>query len=135
MKIMLCAAPDSAGDGIVDAAVEYAKRLGASLHAATCLMGGLEEDRRQIEGAKERLRTVEKAAENSGVSCETRLLIEGMSPGETLVWFARDNAMDLIVIGIEKTSKMEKLVFGSTAQFVILKAHCPVLTVNVARQP
>ena len=134
MKIMLCSAPDSAGDGVLKVAVDYASCLGAALHAATCLVGGLEEDRKEIENAKKQLKAIESAASEAGVPCESRLLVEGISPGETLVRHARDGGMDLIVIGIEKTSKVEKLVFGSTAQFVILKAPCPVLTVNVAEQ-
>jgi nucleotide-binding universal stress UspA family protein len=36
----------------------------------------------------------------------------------------------MIVIGIVKKSKVGKLFFGSTAQYLILKAHCPVLTVK-----
>ena len=44
--------------------------------------------------------------------------------------FAEEEMADEIIIGIKRRSKVEKLVFGSTAQFVILKAHCPVVTVK-----
>ncbi|MGD9122547.1 MAG: universal stress protein, partial [Desulfobacterales bacterium] len=52
------------------------------------------------------------------------------SPGEDLVQFAKDNRIDMIFIGIKKTSKVGKLVFGSTAQYVLLKAPCPVVAVR-----
>ena len=44
--------------------------------------------------------------------------------------FLLENEIDEIVIGIKKRSKVGKLIFGSTAQYVILEAPCPVLTVK-----
>jgi nucleotide-binding universal stress UspA family protein len=38
--------------------------------------------------------------------------------------------IDLIFLGIVKKSKVGKLLFGSTAQYVILHAPCPVVTVQ-----
>ena len=46
------------------------------------------------------------------------------------VSFLQENEIDLIIIAIRKRSKIGKLVFGSTAQYVILKAPCPVLSVK-----
>ncbi|MEE8415892.1 MAG: universal stress protein [Desulfobacterales bacterium] len=57
-------------------------------------------------------------------------MIRGLSPGEDLVEFAEENEVEEIVIGIRKKSKVGKLVFGSTAQFIILTAGCPVVTVK-----
>ncbi|MFW6334570.1 MAG: universal stress protein [Desulfosalsimonas sp.] len=53
-----------------------------------------------------------------------------MTPDEDLVAYATEQQVDEIVIGIRKRSKMGKLLFGSTAQFLILNAPCPVLTVK-----
>jgi len=53
-----------------------------------------------------------------------------MTPGEQLVTFAKNEKVDQMYIGIKKRSKVGKLIFGSTAQFVILNAPCPVVTVN-----
>ena len=53
-----------------------------------------------------------------------------MEPGEDLLQFAEKNAIALIIIGIQKRSKMGKRLFGSNAQFVILNAAGPVLTVK-----
>jgi nucleotide-binding universal stress UspA family protein len=53
-----------------------------------------------------------------------------MTPEEDLLAYAREQNVDEIVIGIRKRSRMGKLLFGSTAQFLILNAHCPVLTVK-----
>ncbi len=65
-----------------------------------------------------------------GILCDTRLLIRGLFPGEDIVTFAKDNNVDQIFIGIEKKSKVGKLIFGSNAQHIILEAPCPVVSVN-----
>ena len=62
--------------------------------------------------------------------CEQKLLVRGLSPEEDLVQFAGENKVDEIVIGIKRQSKVGKLLFGSTAQYVILDATCPVVTVR-----
>ena len=66
----------------------------------------------------------------AGVSSEAHQLARGMTPGEDLVSFAEENNIDQIFVGIEKKSKTRKLLLGSTAQYVILKASCPVVTIK-----
>jgi nucleotide-binding universal stress UspA family protein len=53
-----------------------------------------------------------------------------MTPGEDLVDFAKEQAVDEIIIGIKRRSKVGKLLFGSNAQYIIIKAPCPVVTVK-----
>ena len=50
------------------------------------------------------------------------------TPGERL---ANENGIDEVIIGVHRRSKVGKLVFGSTAQYVILNAPCPVVAVKV----
>jgi nucleotide-binding universal stress UspA family protein len=57
-------------------------------------------------------------------------VINDLETGETLVQFAEDHTIDEAVVGVRKTSKVGKLVFGSTAQYLILEAQCPVATVK-----
>ncbi|MGD9225851.1 MAG: universal stress protein [Desulfobacterales bacterium] len=47
-----------------------------------------------------------------------------------MVQFAKDNGVDMIYIGIKKTSKVGKFMFGSNAQYVLLNAPCPVVAVR-----
>ena len=61
---------------------------------------------------------------------EVNLLLTDLTPGEQLVKFAEDQKLDQIFLGIAKKSKVGKLLFGSTAQYVILHAPCPVVTVK-----
>ena len=61
---------------------------------------------------------------------EVQLLLTELTPGEQLVKFAEDQKIDQLFLGIVKKSKVGKLLFGSTAQYIILHAPCPVITVK-----
>jgi len=63
-------------------------------------------------------------------SYKTRLLVSSQSSGENLIWFAEISKIDEIIIGVRKRSKVGKLLLGSTAQYVILKAPCPVVSIK-----
>ncbi len=61
---------------------------------------------------------------------EVQLLLTDLTSGEQLVKFTEDQKIDQLFIGIVKKSKVGKLLFGSTAQYIILHAPCPVITVK-----
>ena len=61
---------------------------------------------------------------------KTHLVLTRLSHGEELVEFAKKNKIDEIIIGAPKRTRVGKLLFGSTAQYIVLKAPCPVVTVN-----
>jgi nucleotide-binding universal stress UspA family protein len=61
---------------------------------------------------------------------EVQLLLTDLTSGEQLVKFAEDQKVDQIFLGIVRKSKVGKLLFGSTAQYIILHAPCPVVTVQ-----
>jgi nucleotide-binding universal stress UspA family protein len=46
------------------------------------------------------------------------------------VQFAEDNQINEIIVGVRRRSKVGKLLMGSTAQHVILNAHCPVVSIK-----
>jgi nucleotide-binding universal stress UspA family protein len=110
--------------------LDYSKKFGATLVLIASLVGGTKEDVAEINAFEKGLRLAEKKAADKGVICEKHLLVRGNAPGEDLVSFARENGVALIVIGVKKRSKVGKLMFGSTAQFIILEADCPVLAVK-----
>ena len=110
--------------------LDYSKKFGATLVLIASLIGGKKEDVEEINDFEKGLRLAEKKAADSGVKCEKHLLMRGNAPGEDVVSFAKENGVDLIVIGVKKRSKVGKLMFGSTAQFIILEADCPVLAVK-----
>lgn len=130
MKIMVCYDGGEAAKQAMKVAKEHAKAFGASVEVVYALQKGLEDEVKKIQAAETELEYAQSFFEDSGISCNKHLLIHGLSSGEDLVQFANDNKIDQIFIGIRKRSKVGKLVFGSTAQFVILETDCPVVTVK-----
>ncbi len=117
-------------DSAVSLAVSHAKVFKAEIRVVSSMEEGRENDLDEIESTKAKLEALEQSISKDGVTCKTHLLIRGFAPGEDIVRFASEVDADEIVIGIRKRSKVGKFIFGSTAQFVILEAECPVITVK-----
>ena len=75
-----------------------------------------------------KLSEARKFYEEAGISCSTELMVRGKDAGEDIVEYAKEKQVDLIIVGVRIRSRVGKMLLGSTAQYVILKAHCPVLT-------
>ncbi|MDM8540319.1 universal stress protein [Desulfococcaceae bacterium HSG7] len=130
MKIMVgYNGPQEAWDAL-KLAQKNAKAFDGHVYIVTSLKDVDADDKEKIEEAEENLEYAQNILKENEISCETHLLIRGMSPGEDLIKFVKDNKIDQVVIGVRKKSKVEKLVFGSTAQYVILNAPCPVITIK-----
>ena len=111
-------------------AVKHAQAFGADIELVWSLFKGTQEEVEDIAEAEKALAYREKTVRGAGVACGSHLLISGKDAGTDLVDFAREQNVDLIYIGTRRRSKVGKLVFGSTTQYVILNAHCPVVTVK-----
>ncbi len=62
-----------------------------------------------------------------------REIIRGV-PYEEIIKFAEKNQIDLIVIGTHGRKGLEKVFFGSTAEQVVRRAPCAVLTVRLPKK-
>jgi len=130
VKIMVCYDGSESSQEAVKVAMKRAKVSDAKVYVLTSMEKGSEKHQQDIGKAERELDYVKSVFERDDIPCESHLLIQGLSPGEDIVKFAREKRIDEIVIGIEKKSKIGKLFFGSTAQHVILEAPCPVLAVK-----
>ena len=130
MKIMVGLDGSNSSKEALSLAKEHAKTFNAKIELVTSMEKGTEAQQKEIEQAEHDLANEKKLLEDDGISCDTHLMIRGMTPGEDLIDFAEENEVDEIVIGVRRRSKVGKLVFGSTAQHVILSAPCPVVTVK-----
>lgn len=59
------------------------------------------------------------------------LVVQG-KPSAEIVRVAREETVDMIVLGTHGKGMLDKALFGSTAERVIRRAPCPVLTVGLS---
>ncbi len=107
-------------------AKEFALLTRSFVYIVTSMTGGPSEKQSAIARADQGLLSAKQLMERSGIPCETQLSVRNLSPGEDLVRFAREKEIDHIFLGIVKKSKAQKIIMGSTSQYVILNAACPV---------
>lgn len=53
-------------------------------------------------------------------------------PSQTIIQFARESGVDLIVMGTQGRGRTAQFVMGSVTQNVIREAECPVLTIKAS---
>ena len=130
MKILVGYNGSAVAKSALAQARSYAKTFDAFVHVVTSLEGGSGEKIEEINAAAENLKFAQGFLEKDGIRCKTEQLVRGLTPGEDLVKFAHENKIDHLFVGIEKKSKTRKMLLGSTAQYVILQAPCPVTSVK-----
>jgi nucleotide-binding universal stress UspA family protein len=130
MKILVGYDGSRVAEDTLKLAQEHARVFKADIHLLTSLQQGPELQKEDIEEAESRLDQLKLNFDFDKITCETHASVTFLTPGEDLILFAENNNIDYIFIGVKKRSKVGKLMFGSTAQHVILEAPCPVVTVK-----
>src|SRR5579875_2363748 len=72
---------------------------------------------------------IARLARQGGVESVDTAVVN-VSPGPTLVATADERWVDLIVAGSHGRNLVERLVLGSTSEYLVTHAHCPVLVVR-----
>ena len=130
MKILVGYDDSKVTGDVLKLAHKHALAFKADVYIVTSLEQSATLKKEAIDKAESRLENLRKPFKADDIACETHTSVSYESPGEDLVRFAKDNDIDEIIIGVKRRSKVGKLVFGSNAQYVILEAPCPVLTVK-----
>ena len=139
MNLMVCYDGSSAAKKAVSLTRKRAKTMKAVVHVVISYSGGMYDSSgdkaakkiwKDVEKAEQTLSEIKKNFDKDSIPCKTHVSARSLEAGEDLVTYAEENKIDEIIIGIQKKSKVGKLLFGSTAQYVILSAKCPVLTVK-----
>jgi nucleotide-binding universal stress UspA family protein len=105
---------------------DYAMLKNAFVFIVTSMTGGESESADDVLKSKKGLKFAGEFMEYSGVRFETVLSVRGLSPGEDIIRYAEDKEIDHIFMGEKKKSKTEKMIVGSTVQYVLSNSPCPV---------
>ena len=130
MKILVSYNGTKESRAALDLALSHAKLFNARMLVVSSSEGGKAEKVEEINRIKQDLDTIQKEITEAGVECQVEQLARGLMPGEDIVLFAEENDIDQIYVGIRKKSRTSKLILGSTAQYITLKAKCPVISVK-----
>lgn len=118
------------GRAALDAAATEALERDARLLVVHSMRGGERDELDQIRAYDAAFEEATARLSERGVNHEVKRYARGASPAEDLLQCARDEDVDLLVIGIRRRSPVGKLILGSNAQDIILQADCPVLCVK-----
>ena len=130
MKFLVAYSGSQESKNALALACQSAKHSGAHVTVVVSMEGGVGERPEDIQKAQQSVKYAAAYLKEQGTEGEALQLVRGLSPGEDIVEFASENNIDQLYVGIEKKSKTRKMLLGSTAQFIILKAPCPVVTVK-----
>jgi len=130
MKILVGYDETNAAREAIAVAEQHARVFGAEIILAYSMVGGPEVSRKDFETAENALEYEKSTLKDKKIPCDSILSVQGLEAGEDLVRLADERKADEIIIGVRRRSRVGKIIFGSTAQYVILNATCPVVTVK-----
>ena len=145
-KILIAIDKSGYKDKITSYAIVLAKSLGAnvtaihvvdnaSLGAAGNMMGyyrggSVEEYQMALsKQAEEYLNETRILFEKEGINTTTEVVIKN-SAAEGIINYAKDNNIDLILVGTKGLTGISRFLMGGVANSVIAHAHCPVIAIR-----
>ncbi|MFE6508199.1 universal stress protein [Nocardioides sp. NPDC057767] len=129
MTIIVGYMPGDAGERVLAGAVREARTRDSSLLVVNSSTGGAYADRGLVPDTE--LDALRRRLADQGLEVEVRQYAEAISVAETLVDEAERVSADLVVVGLRRRSRTGKFLLGSTAQTVLLRAHCDVLAIRI----
>ena len=130
MKILVGYDGSNVAKEAIAIAEKHATAFKAEIILVHSMVGGPEVPRKDFENAEKDLDYQKSTLLDKKIPCKMILSVRGLQSGEDLVQLADEHKVDEIIIGVRRRSKVGKLIFGSTAQYVVLNASCPVVTVK-----
>jgi nucleotide-binding universal stress UspA family protein len=131
MNIMVAYDGSAAAKDALKLAQKHLASFGGKIEVVKSVTRKQPLDHSKIQAAEEELeREIRNQLNGNKTGYETHLVVSSNSTGQNIIWFAEIGEVDEIIIGARKRSKVGKLLLGSTAQYVILNAPCPVISIK-----
>ncbi len=125
------------GQRAADHGLGLARSLNATVHGLAVLSEGVttrDRIRADPEGeAEATLKEMKETGDTEGVAVTTE--IRSGDPCDTIVEYAQERDVDLIIMGTTTGGRLDRLFHGSTTQCVSKKSAAPVLSVGETTQP
>ena len=118
-----------------DVAFKYAEGLAENLAGELVLLHAFDKPasadvRGTNRPADQTLRVKLETMQISSRQVHLKHVLHVGPPGEVICWVAQDMECDLIIMGTHGRTGLSHLLFGSTAEYVLQHARCPVLTIR-----
>jgi nucleotide-binding universal stress UspA family protein len=91
--------------------------------------GTIEMEQKKMEVQKF-LNQIQRKGGEKSLSIKTQIIQESISVVSSILEYAENEKIDLIVVGTRGRSGIKHLLIGSVAEGVVTYAHCPVLVVK-----
>lgn len=136
-KILIATDGSEKNKSAVEEAVKIARACGSTVYAVYVMDESLMKSAIEVPIAEDLYRRIREEGEEAvngvkeiaqGVNLETFIL--SGRPARAITEFAEQKEVDLIVVGTQGKSGIERFLLGSVADEVIRTAGCPALTIK-----
>ena len=84
----------------------------------------------QRKEAENLLNETKASAKAIGIEIDTEIVVKSRSIADTIIDYAKNKNVDLILVGTIGMTGLQKYLLGSVADKIVTHAHCPVLAVR-----
>jgi nucleotide-binding universal stress UspA family protein len=111
-------------------AIEETRLRDGELLVVHSMRGGERDDDDEVRRYQEEFEQLEERLRSEQITSSLVEYTRGQDPAGDLLQVVADEGAELLVIGVRRRSPVGKLVLGSNAQQILLRADCAVLAVK-----
>jgi nucleotide-binding universal stress UspA family protein len=111
-------------------AIEETRLRDGELLVVHSMRGGERDDDDEVRRYQEEFEQLEERLRSEQITSSLVEYTRGQDPAGDLLQVVVDEGAELLVIGVRRRSPVGKLVLGSNAQQILLRADCAVLAVK-----